>query len=170
MFEIGATQTKVRAFAVYIQCSLAPLKWLWIDTCCINRKNAVELSEAINLMFEWYRSAELCLAYLADVATGNGTCTIENSEWFERGWALQELLAPQTVLFVTEGWDIVGHKGGALHGDCRPTVGSNLEERIAQITGIPEKVLNNSASSTDASVDTKMKWIEGRKTTRPEDM
>ncbi|KAK0950685.1 hypothetical protein LTR91_025479, partial [Friedmanniomyces endolithicus] len=166
----GKGYQKVKAFAVHIQCNLAPLKWLWIDTCCINKKKAVELSEAINLMFEWYRNAELCLAYLADVATGNGTCTIEKSEWFERGWTLQKLLAPQTVLFVTEGWDVIGHKGGALHGDCRPTIGSNLEETIAQITGIPEKVLNNYASSTDASVDTKMKWIEGRKTTRPEDM
>ncbi|KAK4904792.1 hypothetical protein LTR49_025823 [Elasticomyces elasticus] len=166
----GKGYQKVRAFAVYIQCNLAPLKWLWIDTCCINKKNAVEPSEAINLMmFAWYHGAELCLAYLRDVATGI-TCTIEKSEWFERGWTLQELLASRTVLFVTEDWNVVGHKGAALRGDCRPTVGSNLEERIAQITGIPEKVLNNYASSIDASVDTKMKWIQGRKTTRPEDM
>ncbi|KAK3613761.1 hypothetical protein LTR56_027692 [Elasticomyces elasticus] len=166
----GKGYQKVKEFAVYIQRNLVPVKWLWIDTCCINKESAVELSEAINLMFEWYNSAELCLAYLADVATGDGTCTIEKSEWFERGWTLQELLAPQTVLFVTEKWDVVGHKGSALYGDCRPTIGSNLEKRIAQITGIPEKVLHNYEASTDSSVAAKVKWIEGRKTTRPEDM
>jgi hypothetical protein len=27
---------------------------MWVDTCCIDKRNAVELSEAINSMFRWY--------------------------------------------------------------------------------------------------------------------
>lgn len=27
------------------------LEWLWIDTCCIDKKSSAELSEAINSMF-----------------------------------------------------------------------------------------------------------------------
>jgi hypothetical protein len=60
---------KVEAFAGYIQKTIPYIKWLWIDTCCINRDSATELSEAINSIFKWYRDAELCLAYLADVET-----------------------------------------------------------------------------------------------------
>src|ERR1700744_5737528 len=30
------------------------LGFCWIDTCCIDKKNAVELNESINSMFRWY--------------------------------------------------------------------------------------------------------------------
>ncbi len=29
-------------------------KWVWIDTCCIDKTSSTELSEAINSMFKWY--------------------------------------------------------------------------------------------------------------------
>ena len=48
---------KVREFAKYIRDNFRKVKWLWIDTCCINKDSAAELSEAINLMFKWYRNA-----------------------------------------------------------------------------------------------------------------
>jgi hypothetical protein len=31
------------------------LKYLWVDTCCIDKSSSAELSEAINSMFRWYR-------------------------------------------------------------------------------------------------------------------
>ncbi|KAI0649835.1 heterokaryon incompatibility protein-domain-containing protein [Trametes meyenii] len=40
----------------------------WIDSCCINKTSSAELSEAINSMYEWYRRATVCYAYLADVS------------------------------------------------------------------------------------------------------
>ncbi|KAH9203401.1 P-loop containing nucleoside triphosphate hydrolase protein [Leptodontidium sp. 2 PMI_412] len=33
------------------------LQYFWVDTCCIDKSNAVELQEAINSMFRWYRDA-----------------------------------------------------------------------------------------------------------------
>jgi hypothetical protein len=36
------------------------LEYCWIDTCCIDRANHTELSEAINSMFKWYRGATKC--------------------------------------------------------------------------------------------------------------
>jgi hypothetical protein len=30
------------------------LQYFWIDTCCINKADPAELSEAINSMFRWY--------------------------------------------------------------------------------------------------------------------
>jgi hypothetical protein len=35
-------------------------KYLWIDTCCIDNSNSVELQEAINSMFRWYQEAQIC--------------------------------------------------------------------------------------------------------------
>jgi hypothetical protein len=36
------------------------LQYFWVDTCCIDKSNAVELQEAINSMFRWYRNADKC--------------------------------------------------------------------------------------------------------------
>ncbi len=44
------------------------LSYFWVDTCCIDKKNAVELQEAINSMFRWYRDAARCYVYLEDVS------------------------------------------------------------------------------------------------------
>jgi hypothetical protein len=45
------------------------LRYFWVDTCCIDKSNNTELSEAINSMFRWYRDATRCYVYLADVST-----------------------------------------------------------------------------------------------------
>ena len=29
-------------------------QWVWVDTCCIDRRGSAELSEAINSMYRWY--------------------------------------------------------------------------------------------------------------------
>ena len=39
----------------------------WVDTCCINKKDSVELREAINSIYRWYQSSTICIAYLEDV-------------------------------------------------------------------------------------------------------
>jgi len=54
--------------------------YLWIDTCCIDKANIVELSEAINSMFQWYCQAGICLAYLGDVQSMSDY--LENSSAF----------------------------------------------------------------------------------------
>ena len=46
--------------------------YVWIDTCCIDKRSSAELSEAINSMFHWYRQAQECYAYLSDVSYSNG--------------------------------------------------------------------------------------------------
>ena len=44
------------------------LRYFWVDTCCIDKKNNTELSEAINSMFRWYQKATRCYVYLSDVS------------------------------------------------------------------------------------------------------
>lgn len=42
-------------------------KYVWIDTCCIDKSSSAELTEALNSMFRWYKTASRCYAYLSDV-------------------------------------------------------------------------------------------------------
>lgn len=78
-------------------------QWIWIDTCCIDQKSSAELSESINSMWAWYSQSSHCIAYLKDVrplASGREAVLFDfrRSEWFERGWTLQELLAVRESL------------------------------------------------------------------------
>lgn len=44
------------------------LRYIWIDTYCIDKSNKAELDEAINSIFQWYRDASRYYAYLSDVS------------------------------------------------------------------------------------------------------
>ena len=39
-------------------------QWVWVDTCCINRKFGTELSEAIISMYAWHRDSRVCYVFL----------------------------------------------------------------------------------------------------------
>ncbi|KAH6721842.1 heterokaryon incompatibility protein-domain-containing protein [Leptodontidium sp. MPI-SDFR-AT-0119] len=137
-------------------------EYIWIDTCCIDKTNNVELTEAINSMFNYYRDADVCYAYLADVpsdddasAEGSG---FRRSSWFTRGWTLQELIAPENVVFYGGDWRDIGTK-------------SSLEKLIAEITLISPYALNGYGGlSSKFSVAQKMAWASNRQTERIEDM
>ena len=70
-------------------------KWIWNDTCCIDKRSSSELAEALNSMYQYYSLASVCYVYLRDVPT----CSREElhaerspfreSRWHRRGWTLQ---------------------------------------------------------------------------------
>jgi hypothetical protein len=141
------------------------LEYVWVDTCCIDKSNNNELSEAINSMFRWYHNAIKCYVYLSDVSTNNHDQSnlslqsweqaFRNSRWFTRGWTLQELLAPPSVEFFCS-------KGNRL-GDKR-----SLEQQIHDITGIAVQALEGTPLS-EFSVDERISWARTRQTKREED-
>ncbi|KAJ9132607.1 Kinesin light chain 1 [Pleurostoma richardsiae] len=142
------------------------LQYFWIDTCCIDKSNSSELSEAIASMFRWYQNATRCYVYLPDIsATDHDEDNQESAlawepafranRWFTRGWTLQELLAPESVEFFTQD--------GRRLGDKR-----SLEKQIHEITGIPVSALRGS-SLFQFDVAERFKWAETRQTTREED-
>ena len=142
------------------------LQYFWVDTCCINRSNNTELSEAINSMFRWYHSATECYVYLSDVSSpvfdANDQLSelpfesaFRGSRWFTRGWTLQELLAPSSVEFFS--------REGKLLGDKK-----TLERRVHEITGIAVSALQG-APLSQFRVDERLSWVGNRQTTRKED-
>ncbi|KAI0630685.1 hypothetical protein C8Q77DRAFT_220417 [Trametes polyzona] len=134
--------------------------WLiWIDSCCIDKSSSAELSEAINSMYEWYRLADVCFVYLEDVPDGSPESmrqAFRESRWHTRGWTLQELIAPDKVVFLTTTWQFLGTKMG---------LASTLED----ITGIDFDILTGRASLNTISVARRMSWAALRHTTRVED-
>ncbi|UKZ53151.1 hypothetical protein TrVGV298_006943 [Trichoderma virens] len=142
------------------------LRYIWVDTCCIDKANNTELAEAINSMFRWYQNASRCYAYLSDISDAGPTNDSQQSEliwesafrksrWFTRGWTLQELLAPASVEFFT--------KGGLRLGDKR-----TLERQIHEITNIAVEALRGNDLSM-FTVEERFKWAETRQTTLEED-
>ncbi len=139
------------------------LEYFWVDTCCIDKKNAVELSAAINSMFRWYQNAARCYVYLSDVSKPDTQAddqtvweeAFRKSKWFTRGWTLQELIAPRLV-------DFFGPEGEQLGSKL------SLESQIHEITGIANKALRGDALS-NFSIEERRSWVEGRKTTIEED-
>jgi hypothetical protein len=75
------------------------LDHVWVDTCCINKNDGVELQHAINSMFRWYQDASQCYVYLWDVSTVDKSLSDEwelafkQSLWFTRGWVWQSRYA-----------------------------------------------------------------------------
>ena len=147
-------------------------EWVWIDTCCIDKRNSAELTEAINSMYGWYKKAEICFAYLADVTAfqkedGKWRMRREefcNSKWFTRGWTLQELLAPRKVVFLDRHWRFVGQK------TTSDTPHTDLKEDISAATGIPWRDLSSNSVSGPKNIAKKMSWLSRRETSRLEDI
>ncbi|KAI6106317.1 heterokaryon incompatibility protein-domain-containing protein [Pisolithus croceorrhizus] len=146
--------------------------WLWIDTCCIDKRSSAELTEAINSMYRWYRNSQICYVYLNDVNKSEFPTEQDFSlfsksngwpEWFSRGWTLQELIAPRNAEFFNKDWVSIGSKEG-------------LMSTLTAITRIPKVVLsdegilrNRVEISKRLRVAQIMSWAAERETTRVED-
>lgn len=161
-FNVGEEQEWKGFLKIRSCCALAKSRgfdWVWIDTCCIDKKSSAELSEAINSMFRWYAEAGECYAYLSDVRWTKSldisiSKTFAQSAWFTRGWTLQELLAPSNVIFFDCNWGCIGVK-------------KDLLAEISIVTGIEIQYLKNIHR---ASVAAKMSWVSRRQTSRVEDI
>ena len=156
----GAGYTKIRNF-----CAVAlrhNFEWAWVDTCCIDKKSSADLSEAINAMFSWYRRSVRCYVYLADVNMEGDEIgrdhwpTFQKSKWFTRGWTLQELIAPDRLVFYDHHWHLIGDR-------------HNMANDIIAATGIPRHAFE-SWGRTGYSVARRMSWASQRETSRVEDI
>ncbi|KAK3716341.1 hypothetical protein LTR37_006491 [Vermiconidia calcicola] len=141
----------------------AGIEFAWVDTCCIDKTNSVELTEAVQSMFTWYEDAAVCYAFLDDLAGDQNTRTVvtgaelKQCRWFTRGWTLQELLAPWHIFFYNQAFKRVGTK-------------VELNKAISDVTGVPINCLSNTWKPEECCIAQRMSWISERQTSRPEDM
>jgi hypothetical protein len=140
------------------------LQYFWIDTCCIDKWNPSERSKAINSMFQWYKNATRCYVFLSDVSVSSATETLQQSdweasfrasEWFARGWTLQELIAPVSVEFFSCEGRRIGDKSSFL-------------QLLEKITTISQAALQN-CSLDEFTISERIRWGERRQTTEEED-
>ncbi|KAG8216992.1 heterokaryon incompatibility protein-domain-containing protein [Butyriboletus roseoflavus] len=138
-------------------------KLAWVDTCCIDKTNAAELSEAIHGMYKWYANSYLCIVHLAE---STSYADWDSESWFTRGWTLQELLAPRRLKFYDKNW--------------RPFTSSTIDDDrksvdeihpLESITGISKAVLtaDNSQGVQGRNFWEIMSWASKRQTTLVED-
>lgn len=181
------TASQMTGFAkIAMTCRLAlseGIGFAWIDTCCIDKTNNAELSEAINSMFAWYKGSSKCYVYLSDhissreasvqdlsvnpeTAKPSGAIPkepllkdeeISSCRWFTRGWTLQELIAPPHVQFYDRNCTFIGTKANSAH-------------YLSSITKIDENVLSRTKTLRGVLVGHRMAWASTRTTTRIEDM
>lgn len=158
-FEKGGTQP-TKLIGCCTQTKKDGLRYVWIDTCCIDKASSAELNEAINSMFQWYTNAAFCYVYLSDVPKNDNPrdpkSAFISSRWFTRGWTLQELLAPNNVHFYDSTWSFLGTRG-------------KLSAVVETITGIPRPFLLRT-DLRKASVAQRMSWAARRVTKRKEDI
>lgn len=109
-------------------------------------------------MYKWYKTAAICLVYLFDVELGVPDRQLKHSQWFKRGWTLQELLAPAEVVFFTRDYITCGTK-------------LSLQYEISAITNIGVEYLGGADVVHLAACAAQiMFWASQRQTTRVEDM
>lgn len=106
-------------------------RYIWLDTCCIDKSNNSELTESLARMGEWYANADFCLVHLDttndekdwldewDLWNGRGLTPrsdpLEHFEgigewkprWSTRGWTLQELVLSKMTYFVNPEWKLL---------------------------------------------------------------
>lgn len=146
-------------------------------------------------MWKWYAGAAICVAYLTDVSANIPTSgpsqisgplrqSILASEWFKRGWTLQELLAPRQIIFCNVEWSVLG-----LKKDIASfwNFNNDLPSIISEASGIPPWYLLDGEDAMSgqshwkrhgqsgserfrvASIAQRMSWASKRQTTKTED-
>jgi hypothetical protein len=165
------------------------LKYLWIDTCCIDKSNSTELAGAINSMFRWYQNAAMCYVYLVDVSIVKqqhkyGTQQGSLKKLFRQGklWPHRTGVSPKTVWeasfrnsrWFTRGWTLQeliappNVEFFSLEGEYLGNKKS-LTKLLHDITKIDVRAFQGIPLST-FSIEERISWSENRETQREEDM
>jgi hypothetical protein len=106
-------------------------------------------------MYAWYQDSAVCYVYLHDVGDDEDPQSgFEKAEWFQRGWTLQELIAPDNVYFFNKDWVKIGSK-------------ATFARILNQITHVRRDILLG--KPCNPSIAEKMSWAAGRQTQKIED-
>lgn len=174
------------------------LNWCWVDTCCIDKSSSAELSEAINSMFNWYKRAKVCYAYLSDVNLNE--TNIISGETLPRinqdvaGVEMADLQHDYSCAFTLEvepkgpvleavkdsrwlgrGWtlqELIAPRVLQfydLNWHCLGDRDNELLDVVYERTGLSLAILGKPENLQDVPIAQRMSWMADRQTTRKED-
>ncbi|KAF4584837.1 hypothetical protein EYR40_001653 [Pleurotus pulmonarius] len=123
--------------------------YVWADTACIDKNSSTELDESIRSMYTWYRNAEVCLVYLS-ITDRSQVESLRHDDWFQRGWTLQELLAPKRLKFFCQDWTEVYPQCGAY--DLIRTEDRWEDEADEVVPNHILRIIQNYMQARDASI------------------
>jgi hypothetical protein len=138
------------------------LHWAWVDTCCIDQTNSVEVQKSISSMFSWYRESALTIIYLSDVVESTDQALFL-SQWFRRGWTLQELLAAKVIRLYKKDWTPFYQSTAFNHKDV-----PEILVALQSVTGIQKSYLKFYCPSVEHP-RMKLRWACKRETKEKED-
>ncbi|KAJ8583085.1 hypothetical protein M405DRAFT_829410, partial [Rhizopogon salebrosus TDB-379] len=115
-------------------------------------------------MFVWYRHSTLTIVYLSDVSLFSKPRTLAKSAWNERGWTVQEFLAPNAVIFYQKDWSLYLDDRTPNHKESVA-----IMQELTYATGIDLRALVNFQSGMKGVRET-LQWASRRVTTRQEDI
>ncbi|KAI0135379.1 hypothetical protein F4814DRAFT_437034 [Daldinia grandis] len=149
------------------------LGYAWMDTCCIDKHNSADLSEAINSTYKYYYDSAVCFIYLEDVYKYTDEASnspggaevprsqllarVRNTRWTTRGWTLHECIAPKQRCFLSSDWSEIQD-------------GEDLLDALVESTRIDKDLLKDRDLLHNFCIAERMKWASGRQTTRIEDV
>jgi hypothetical protein len=118
----GSIQEAKRILDLGLFPNKGPKRYLWNDTCCINKGDANELNVSLAMMGEWYNNADFCLVHLDTAESTEWVDTwdhldktaerpnfrsfdrVKKPNWATRGWTLQELVLSKMTFHVNSLW------------------------------------------------------------------
>ncbi|KAG1786332.1 uncharacterized protein HD556DRAFT_1485669 [Suillus plorans] len=130
--------------------------WAWIDTCCIDQTNNVEVQQSVNSITH-HR-----LPVGRSTLSQSGALT--SSAWNTRGWTVQEFLASMFVLFYQKDWSLYLDDRSPNHKDSL-----TIMQEMGDATGIDARTLVAFRPGMRNARE-KLQWVSARVTTWPEDI
>lgn len=176
------------------QAKLEGLRYVWVDTCCIDKRSSSELSEAVNSMYSWYAQAAECYVYLSDVVLQDSNAEFASSysspcnsieltpvralflRLFET--ADETISAPPEFhesAWFTRGWtlqELIAPQELWFFDKRWNVIGhkNDLAEDISKITTMDEDIIRGITRPDSYSIAQRMSWAAMRTTTRIEDI
>jgi len=149
-------------------------KYLWVDTCCIDKRSSAELQEAICSMYKWYANARICYVYLEDYEpSANPPSQLSACRWFKRGWTLRRYIcttSKEPKLTYNAQRNSLHHLPSYSLTPSGTSLGrKSLCEQIANITEIDPLVLRGE-DPRRRTIAERMSWASGRSTSQAEDV
>ncbi|KAJ8581038.1 hypothetical protein M405DRAFT_708893, partial [Rhizopogon salebrosus TDB-379] len=112
----------------------------------------------------WYRHSALTIIYLSDVSRFSKSGALAESAWNERGWTVQEFLAPNVVIFYQKDWSLYLDDRTPNHKES-----VTIMQELAHATGIDLPALVNFQPGMRGARE-KLRWASRRVTTWQEDI